>query len=234
MGLGCVLMQDQMVIAYASRALRRHEENYATHALELAAVAHALKIWRHYLLGNPVHIYSDHKSVNYFFTQSELNLRQRRWLVLIKDYDLEIHYHSGKTNVVADALSRKASCISATAVHDTLCQEMEKMNLTMVSEGTLANLTLTTTLRDHIIAAQKNNIGMGKIRQRLGENDPRVACFHLDDEGVLWFKNRLVVPKDLELRKQILDEAHLSRYSIHPGSNKMYQDLKQRFWWTRM
>ena len=97
----------------------------------------------------------------------------------------------------------------------------------MVSEDTLANLTLTPTLRDHIIAAQKNNVGMGKIRQRLGENDPRVACFHLDDEGVLWFKNQLVVPKDLELRKQILDEAPLSRYSIYPGSNKMYQDLKQ-------
>jgi len=111
---------------------------------------------------------------------------------------------------------------------------MEKMNLTMVSEGTLANLTLTPTLRDHIIAAQKNNIGMGKIRQRLRKNDPRVACFQLDSEGVLWFKNRLVVPKNWELRKQILDEAHLSRYSIHPGSNKMYQDLRQHFWWTRM
>jgi len=125
-GLGCVLMQDQRVIAYASRALRRHEENYATHDLELAAVVHALKIWRHYLLGNPVHIYSDHKSLKYIFTQSELNLRQRRWLELIKDYDLEIHYHPGKANVVADALSRKVSCscISAIAVHATLCQEM--------------------------------------------------------------------------------------------------------------
>ena len=75
---------------------------------------------------------------------------------------------------------------------------------------------------------------MQKIRQRLRENDPRVAYFHLDSEGVLWFNNRLVVPKDLELRKQILAEAHLSRHSIHPGSNKMYQDLKQHFWWTRM
>ena len=75
---------------------------------------------------------------------------------------------------------------------------------------------------------------MEKIRQRLMENDPRAACFHQDSEGVLWFDNRLVIPKDLELRKRILDEAHLSRYSIHPGSNKMYQDLKQRFWWTRM
>ena len=75
---------------------------------------------------------------------------------------------------------------------------------------------------------------MERIRQRLGESDPRVACFQLDGEGVLWFKNRLVVPKDFELRRLILDEAHLSRYSVHPGSNKMYQDLKQRFWWTRM
>ena len=106
--------------------------------------------------------------------------------------------------------------------------------MAIVAEGTLANIILTPTLRDQVIAAQKDNIGIEKIRQRLRENDPRVTCFHLDDEGVLWFKDRLVVPKDLELRKQILDEAHLSRYSIHPGSNKMYQDLKQRFWWTRM
>jgi len=75
---------------------------------------------------------------------------------------------------------------------------------------------------------------MNEIRQRLVENDTRVECFHQDEDGVLWFNYRLVVPKDLELRKQLLDEAHLSRYSIHPGSNKMYQDLKQRFWWTRM
>ena len=150
-------MEDQRVIAYASRALRRHEDNYATHDLELAAVVHALKIWRYYLPGNPIHIYSDHKSLKYIFTQSELNLRQRRWLELIKDYDLEIHYHPGKANVVADALSRKASCscILATAVLATLCQEMEKLNLAIVSEGMLANITLTPTLRDQIVAAQK-------------------------------------------------------------------------------
>jgi len=106
-------------------------------------------------------------------------------------------------------------------VHATLCQEMEKLNLAIVPEGTLANITLTPTLRDQIVAAQKNNTGMEKIRQRLMENDPKAACFHQDSEGVLLFNNHLVVPKDLELQKQILDEAHLSRNSIHPGSNKM-------------
>jgi hypothetical protein len=107
-GLGCVLMQDNRVIAYASRALRPHEQNYPTHDLELAAVVHALKIWRHYLMGVHCNIYMDHKSLKYIFSQADLNMRQRRWLELIKDYDLEVHYHPGKENVVADALSQKA------------------------------------------------------------------------------------------------------------------------------
>jgi ribonuclease HI len=107
-GLGCVLMQEGHMIAYASRQLRKNEQNYPTHDLELAAVIHALKIWRHYLLGNKCQIYTDHKSLKYIFTQNDLNLRQRRRLELIKDYDLEIHYHPGKANVIADALSRKS------------------------------------------------------------------------------------------------------------------------------
>ena len=99
------LMQDERVIAYTSCQLKKHEVNYPTHDLELAAVVHALKIWRHYLLRNKVHIYMDHKSLKYIFTQSKLNMRQRRWLELIKDYNLEVHYHPRKANVVADALS---------------------------------------------------------------------------------------------------------------------------------
>jgi hypothetical protein len=106
-GLGCVLMQENRVIAYASRALRPHEKNYPTHDLELAVVVHALKIWRHYLMGACCNIYIDHKSLKYIFTQADLNMRQRRWLELIKYYDPEVHYHPGKGNVVADALSRK-------------------------------------------------------------------------------------------------------------------------------
>jgi ribonuclease HI len=133
-GLGCVLMQNNRVIAYASRALRTHEQNYPTHDLELAAVIHALKIWRHHLMGAKCNIYTDHKSLKYIFTQADLNMRQRRWLELIKDYDLEVHYHPGKANVVADALSRKAHChcLSISIFSDTLCHQMRKLNLEII------------------------------------------------------------------------------------------------------
>jgi len=107
-GLGCILMQKDKVIAYASRELKPYEKNYPTHDLELAAVVFALKFWRDYLYGAPCKIYIEHQSLKYIFTQKELNLRQRRWLELLKDYDLEIHYHLEKVNVIADALSRKA------------------------------------------------------------------------------------------------------------------------------
>ena len=106
-GLGCVLMQNEKVIAYASRQLKKHEQNYPTHDLELAAVVFALRIWRHYFYGVPCRIFTDHKSLQYLFTQKELNIRQRRWIELIKDYECTIEHHPGKANVVVDALSRR-------------------------------------------------------------------------------------------------------------------------------
>src|SRR4051812_33512501 len=106
-------MQDGKVVTYASRQLRQHEGNYPTHDLELAVIVHALKIWRHYLIGQRCEIYTDHKSLKYIFTQPDLNLRQRRWLELVKDYDLGINYHPGKANVLSDALSRKSSMVNA-------------------------------------------------------------------------------------------------------------------------
>ncbi|GKD41828.1 putative reverse transcriptase domain-containing protein [Tanacetum coccineum] len=106
-GLGAVLMQREKVIAYASRQLKPHEENYTTHDLELGAVVFALKIWRHYLYGTKCTVFTDHKSLQHILDQKELNMRQRRWLELLADYDCEIRYHPGKANVVADALSRK-------------------------------------------------------------------------------------------------------------------------------
>jgi hypothetical protein len=119
-GLGCVLMQDRNIIAYGSGQLRPHEVNYPTHDLKLAAVVFALKGWRHFLYGAKCELYTDHKSLKYFFTQKELNLMQRRWLELIKDYDLTINYTPGKANVVADALSRKSTDTQ------TMCRELPK------------------------------------------------------------------------------------------------------------
>jgi hypothetical protein len=145
-------MQGGKVVAYASRQLQKHEENYPTHDLELAAVVHTLKIWRHYLMGNKCDIYTDHKSLKYIFMQLELNLRQRRWLELIKDYDLSIHYHLGKANVVADTLSRKhyRNNLMVQKEQPTLYEEMEKLSLEIVEEGQLNELRVKYTLEDQI------------------------------------------------------------------------------------
>ena len=112
-GLGCVLMQSGMVIAYGSKQLKNHEHNYLTHDLELAAIVFALKIWRHYLYGEQFDVFSDHKSLKYIFTQRDLNMRQHRWMEYMEDYDFTLHYYLGKANVVADALSRKAQGVLA-------------------------------------------------------------------------------------------------------------------------
>jgi hypothetical protein len=190
-GLGGDLMQVGRVISYSSRQLRRHKEHYHTHDLELAAVVMALRTWRHYLLGNVVHIYTDHKSLKCIFTQPDLNMRQRRWFDLIKDYELEVHYHPGKANVIADALSRKTHCNYLLAVRLT----REESSSRVLPDLSLFNITLTPTLRDEIKAAQKNDEGMGHVKRRMQEDDPKVACFCEDAEGTLWFKERLVVPK---------------------------------------
>jgi hypothetical protein len=166
-------MQEGRVIAYASRAHRPHEINYPTHDLELAVVVHALKIWRHYLKGNRCNI----------FTQSELNMRQRRWLELIKDCDLEVHYHPGKANVVADALSRKVHCnhLELEPVSDPLCDEMRRLNLEVVQQGNLYALAAESNLCDRIVTAQRNDEDLQIIKQKLAEGDPKYTCFQKDD-----------------------------------------------------
>ena len=151
MGLGYVLMQNDKVIAYASRQLKEYEQRYPTHDLELAAVVFALKVWRHYLYGEKCEIYTDHKSLKYFFTQKDLNMRQRRWLELVKDYDCDILYHPGKANVVADALSRRGPCqlYSSVQISRELADEMVKAGIELVV-GRLANVTLQSTLLGRI------------------------------------------------------------------------------------
>jgi hypothetical protein len=177
-----------------------------------------------------VHIYTDHKSLKYIFTRLDLNMRQRRWLELIKDHELEVHYHPGKANVVADALSHKGHYNYLPVV----CSTGEESSTRVLPDLSLFNIILTPTLRGEIIAAQKNDAGMAHIKRRIKEGEPKVACFSKDAEGTLWFKHRLVVPRKEALKKKILDEAHTSRYFIHPGSTKMYHDLRQQFWWTKM
>jgi hypothetical protein len=229
LGLGYVLIQEGRVVAYASRQLRKHELNYPTHDLELAAVVHALKIWRHYLIGHKSDIYTDHKSLKYIFTQTDLNLRQRRWLELIKDYDLEVHYHPGKANVVADALSRKsyANEIQVMPMPKELCAECKHLNLgftinavELVLEPTLEQEIRKGQLKDEKLRAIAENIAKGKS-----------PGFRKDDNGTLWFGKRLCVPEDKNIRGAILHKAHESAYSIHPGSTKMYLDLKEKYWW---
>jgi hypothetical protein len=133
-------MQDGQVVSYASHQLRKHEENHSTYDLELATVVHALKIWRNYLIGHRCEIYSDHKSLKYIFTQTDLNLTQRRWLELIKDYDVRINYHLGKANVLTDALNCKKyrNTTFAGRMRPELRQEIRYLNLAMVNETAMA------------------------------------------------------------------------------------------------
>jgi hypothetical protein len=141
-------MQDNHVVGYASRQLRKHEEKYPTHNLELAAVVHALKIWRHYIIGKRCEVYSDHKSLKFIFTQPDLNLRQQRWLELIKDYDLGINYHPDKANVVADALSRRShqNMLATSELLPEFYKEFDKLNLGWVSNTEVNEMEVDSTL----------------------------------------------------------------------------------------
>jgi hypothetical protein len=146
--------------------LKIHEKNYPTHDLELAAVVHALKTWRHYLYGQKCDIYTDHKSLKYIFTQSELNMRQRRWLELIKDYELEIHYHPGKANVVADALSRKSqfNMLVAYLMSYELAKEFDRLSLGFLNNTQGVTIEFEPTLEQDIRKGQKDDEKINKIR----------------------------------------------------------------------
>ncbi|GJZ13954.1 reverse transcriptase domain-containing protein [Tanacetum coccineum] len=207
--LGCVLMQRGNVIAYASRQLKTHEKNYTTHDLELRAVVFALMIWRHYLYRTKSVIYTDHKSLQHIFSQKELNMRQRRWIELFSDYDCEIIYHPGKANVVADALSRK-----------------ERVKPKRVR---VMNMTLHSSIKDRILTAQKEaSDEFAGLQKGLDE------MVELRNDGALYYLDQIWVPLKGDVRTLIIDEAHNSKYSIHQGANKMYYDLKDRYWWLGM
>jgi hypothetical protein len=232
-GLGCVLMQDGHMVAYTSRQLRKHEVNYLTHGLELATVIHALKIWMHYLMGKRCELYTDHKSLKYIFTQSNLNLRQRRWLELIKDYDIEIKYHPGKANMVADTLSRRShvSQLVVQSIPFELCEEFDKLNLRIIANTEAMEMEVGSSLLQEIRRGQGDDEKIQQIKHNIKEEK---SHGFFEDDGVLWYKWRIYVPTVKELKDKILHKAHESTYSIHLGENKMYHDLKATYWWYGM
>jgi hypothetical protein len=197
-------------------------------------VVHALKTWRHYLYGQKCDVYTDHKSLKYIFTQSELNMRQRRWLQLIKDYELEIHYHPGKATVVADALSKKSqgNMMAAHPMPYELAKEFDRLSLGFLNNTQGVTIELESTLEQEIKDGQKNDEKINEIWQLI--LDGKGEDFREDAEGVVWFKDRLCVPDIKSIQELILKEAHETAYSIHPSREKMYQDLKKRFWWYSM
>nr|GEU69209.1 hypothetical protein [Tanacetum cinerariifolium] len=204
--LGCVLMQRGKVIAYSSRQLKIYEKNYTTYDLKLGAVVFALKIWRHYLYGTKSFIYTDHKSLQHIFSQKELNMRQRRWIEFFSDYDYEIRYHLGKANVVVEALSRK-----------------ERVKPKRVRA---MNMTLQSSIKDRILAAQKEALDEStRLHKGLDE------MIEQRNDRTLYYLDRIWVPLKGDVRTLIIDEAHKSKYFVHPRADKMYYDLRDGYWW---
>ncbi|GJV77532.1 putative reverse transcriptase domain-containing protein [Tanacetum coccineum] len=186
-GFEAVLMQQEKVIAYASRHLKTHEENYTTHDLELGDV--------------------------YIMDQKELNMRQRRWIELLSDYDCEICYHPGKANVVADALSQKER-IKPVRVRSLVMK---------------VHTNLPEQIRNAQVEAMKKNNVKAKNLGRLIKQ-----IFKVRSDGIKCFEKRVWLPRFGGLRDLIMHESHKSKYSIHQGSDKMYQDLKKLYWWSNI
>ncbi|GJW85510.1 putative reverse transcriptase domain-containing protein [Tanacetum coccineum] len=202
-GLGCVLMQRGKVIAYASRQLKIHEKNYTMHDLELGAVVFALKTWRHCLYDTKSVIYTNHKSLQHIFDQKEMNMHQRRWIELFSDYECEICYHPGKANVVADALSRKERVkprrVRAMAM--TIQYGVREMILTAQSEA---------FKQEHVLAESLHGLDQQMERK---------------EDEILYFMDHIWVPLVGGIGIMIMDEAHKSKYFVHPGADKIYHDL---------
>ena len=234
-GLGCVLMQSGRVVAYGSCQLKNHEQNYPTHNMELATVVFILKIWRHYLYGEEFEVYSDYKSLKYIFTQWDLNMRQRRWMEFLKDYNFTLHYHPDKANVEADALSRKSRGVLASIASrewrmlETVGQFW--LQYSEQTQGTLGSLVATPSLLNRVIESQWPDAEIVSIRDRV-QSDAGDKGWTVQAYGSLRYRGQVVVPQLTDLRDEILREFHCSRFVVNPGGMKMYQDLRRQYYWS--
>jgi hypothetical protein len=207
-GLGGVLSQEGFVICYESRKLKEHERNYATHDLELATIMHALRKWRHYLMGRRFELRTDHNSLKYLFDQLTLNARKARWLEFLCEYDFDIKHIKGKENKVADAINRKVHELHAIAI------SMYK-----------------TEIKDRILEAANADLQyrglVAKLQQR--ERPQTQGSYTLGIDGLLLYKNRVYVPDVQELKLTILKEMHNVAYVGHPGYQKTVAAVKSHF-----
>jgi hypothetical protein len=209
-GLGGVLMQEGKVICYESRKLNEHEVNYVTHDLELAAIVHALKMWRHYLLGRKFVLMTDHCGLRYLFDQPKLNARQARWMALLSEFDFEIKHIKGKENRVADALSRS----------------MRTIHLAAVS-------TCETDVKNRVKEAQETdpfvrNVTLYLQQEPTGE---KYEGYQMTEGGLLTYRDRLYIPNCDDLKRFIMDELHKRPYTGHPGYQKMITATRKQFYW---
>jgi hypothetical protein len=212
-GLGGVLTQNGHVIGYESKNLKEHERNYATHDLELSTIVHALKMWRHYLMGKRFELRTDHSGLKYIFEQPTLNVRKTRWLEFLSEYDFDIKHIKGKENKVVDALNRRVHIMHATTIS--------------MHQSYLKSIILNVVVTDQHYLQVKEILQQENVQQKIKE-------YEMKEDGLLMHKNRIYVPSSRELRNLVLKEMHNVMYVGHLGYQKTIAVVLSQLFWQGM